>query len=280
MTLDTIIIDENPISRELLHELYAKFPELNILKSLSSYRSAFEYIKNHKVDFALINLSSSYKSEIEFGVSLRSLNREAILIYFVSSPEQCFEAVKAKADYCILKPFENEDIKASVRHAVALNNANYFSVELHMFGKFGVFHNGRAVDFRSFKAKELFALCADHCGADVTIEEAADKLWSERPYDEKVKGLYRKAVMNIRRTMDEHNIENVFFATRGSCKINPTNIKCDYYRYKSAPLANIQLYNGEYLNDYSWAEEKAATLHFQKENLLSIIKDRGSTTNY
>lgn len=273
MTLDTIIIDENPISRELLIELYGKHTEINIIGSFSSCQGALEYAKEQRVDFAPIDLSTSFKCNIDFGSSLRRLNRGTILTYFVSSPEQCFEAVKSKADYCVLKPFDCDDIEESVRHAVALSNANHFAIELNMFGKFVVLYNGKAVDFKSPKAKELFALCADHCGADVSIEEAVDKLWSDRPYDDKVKGLYRRAVMNIRRTMEQYNIENVFFANRGVCKINPTNIKCDYYRYKNAPLANAHLYNDEYLNDYSWAEEKSAMLHFQNESLLYMLKN-------
>lgn len=266
MTLNTIIISSDEGSLERLCTLANLTDKLNVFDSFSS----FDTLSERTADFVLIELSAqNYIKEIEFGNSLRLIDTGIVLFYIVSSPQQCYAAVKSGADFCIFPPVGEAEIKDIAERAYALSHMSKCRTEIHMFGKFGVFKSGKAVKFISGKSKELFALCADHCGADVTIEEAADKLWGDRPYDEKVKALYRKAVMNIRRTMKENHIDNVFSVNRGSCKINPPNVKCDYYRYKSAPNANLQLFTGEYLSDYSWAEETAATLHFQK---LAILK--------
>ncbi|MCQ4022967.1 MULTISPECIES: hypothetical protein [unclassified Ruminococcus] len=272
--VNTILISKNELCLDLMSQLCSEHLEINVLGKYASYMQALKLAQGRTVDFALIDYPDGDEDAIEFGTSLRRLNSSVVLIYFITQPQQSFEAVKIRADFCLIKPFSKYEFRGAVRRAYVLNKSSGCPVVMHMFGKFGVFCDGRAVKFKSNKAKELFALCADHCGAEVTIGEASDKLWGERPYDDKVKALYRKAVMNIRRTLEEYDIQNVFLVKRGSCGINPNNISCDYYKFRRSPIANIELYNGEYLSDYSWAEERAAMLHFQKTRLIKEL-DQG-----
>lgn len=269
--INTILVSTNSLCLDMMKRLCSEHLEISISGCFTSYSEAQSFAEDGTVDFAFIDYDERDEQAIELGASLRALNSSTVLIYLITQPRQSFEAAKIKADFCLIKPFSKSDFSAAIKRAYALNHSHSLPTMMCMFGKFGVFHNGRAVDFKSAKAKELFALCADHCGVEVTIEEAADKLWGEHPYDEKVKALYRKAVMNIRKALGEYNIENVFYVNRGSCGINPFNISCDYYKYRSEPQANLELYNGEYLSDYSWAEEKSAILHFQKDKFLRAI---------
>lgn len=270
--INTILLSKNAMCLNMMTRLCSECIEINVLGSFTSYANALSFAKNKAIDFALIDYPEDNEEAIKLGVSLRTINCSVVLIYLITGPQQSFEATKIKADFCLIKPFSKNDFESALIRACALINSPGFPVIMHMFGKFGVFYEGNAIDFKSAKAKELFALCADHCGAEVTIEEAADKLWGDRPYDDRVKTLYRKAVMNIRKALKEYKLENIFYVNRGSCGINPFSISCDYYIYRKAPTANLELYNGEYLSDYSWAEGKSATLYFEKERLLRELK--------
>lgn len=273
--IKTILIDKNSLSLDMMRRLCLEVFEISVSACFTAYSQALSFAESNTVDFAVIDCAESDERAIELGASLRRLNRSTVLIYLITQPQQSFEAAKIKADFCLIKPFSKSDFSDALSRACALNNSHRLKTTMRMFGKFTVFHNGRVVDFKSGKAKELFALCADHSGVEVTIEEAADKLWNHHPYDDRVKALYRKAVMNIRRTLEEYGIENVFYVNRGSCGINPFNIGCDYYKYRSEPLTHLDLYNGEYLSDYSWAEGKSAILHFQKDKYLRELNQNG-----
>lgn len=122
------------------------------------------------------------------------------------------------------------------------------------FGRFELYYKGLPVNFYSKKAKELFALCVDHKGTLVTIDEAADKLWPERFYDENVKQLYRKAAQKIQYALEKEGLFNVFIRHRGSCCINQNLIKCDLFDFLNDPVNNNKLFNGSYMFDYTWAE--------------------------
>lgn len=133
-------------------------------------------------------------------------------------------------------------------------------VTVRTFGKFDVFIDGHVVNFHSVKAKELFALCIDRRGGSVSIEEATDTLWENRPFDDKVKKLYTKAVMNIRQTFSSFGITDVFCTARGYCNVNMDLIICDYYSFLQNDKNSIRQFDGKYMSDYSWAEETLAYL--------------------
>ena len=130
-------------------------------------------------------------------------------------------------------------------------------VFIRAFGRFDVFVDNRLVDISCSKAKELLALCVDHWGGDVTMEEAIDKLWEDRACDQRSKNLYRKTVSYLRHLFEDLGCPEVFSSARGRCHLNREMVDCDYYHYLSgedAPFA------GEYLSNYAWAEETTAWL--------------------
>jgi len=126
-----------------------------------------------------------------------------------------------------------------------------------MLGRFNLFANNKAVYFSNAKAKELLALCLDHRGGVVTMEEAVDKLWPDKMYDERVKRLYRKAISSLKRTLEQCTGQPVFINKRASCQIVPEYFSCDYYIIldNRKDLENFNELIDNYLEEYSWSEE-------------------------
>lgn len=130
-------------------------------------------------------------------------------------------------------------------------------VFIRAFGRFDVFVDNRLVDISCSKAKELLALCVDHWGGDVTMEEAIDKLWENRAYDQRSKNLYRKTVSYLHHLFASLGCPQVFASARGRCHLNRELVDCDYFRYLEGEPVH---FTGEYLSHYAWAEETNAWL--------------------
>ncbi len=143
---------------------------------------------------------------------------------------------------------------------IAAENIEKSVINVRTFGRFEVFINDLAVDFHSSKAKELFALCIDRRGRNISIEEATDILWENRPFDTKVKKLYSKAVMNIRKTFSRFGITGILHTSRGYCNVNINLINCDYFLFLQNDTESIRQFDGSYMAGYSWAEETLAYL--------------------
>lgn len=131
---------------------------------------------------------------------------------------------------------------------------------VHTFGRFYVYFSGNIIEFKNHKSKELLALCIDRCGGNVSMEEAIDVLWPDHPYDMRVKALYRRTVLCLRKTLCSHGIARMFEANRAECHVNFGEICCDYYEYLAGVETAKNSYQREYMYEYSWAEETNARL--------------------
>lgn len=164
-----------------------------------------------------------------------------------------------KADFYIFKPYSSKDIEDAIYRARLLAVRQRKRIAVRTFGRFDVFAAGRPICFKNAKSKELLALCVDRRGGEVMMDEAIDMLWPERPYDDRVKKLYRKSVLMLNHTLLEYSIEDIFISKRGYCYILPEKFECDYYDFIKQ---KNRIPPEEYMFQYPWAEETLASLCF------------------
>lgn len=246
--------------RRKLEEMLGEIREVNVVGSFGESEKALGYAEENIVEFALLNTELQAMDGLDLGRRLREARPGIVLIYLTENTDRLVDILKMKADYCILEPCSRGDIEDAAQRAKLLAGRQKKCVTVKMFGRFDVFVDGRLLYFKNAKSKELLALCMDRCGGSVSMEEAVDKLWPERAYDEKVKRLYRKAVMNLQGTLKEKGITELFQTKRGSCHISSGEVECDYFTYLVEPEKNSRMFQGEYLFDYSWGEETLANL--------------------
>lgn len=234
--------------------------EVDVVGSFGNSEKALEYAEENKVEFALLNTEMPVMDGLDLGRELKKIYPGIVLIYITGNSDRLVDLIKMKADYCIIEPCQKKDIEDAAERAKLLSRRQKKPLNVQMFGRFDVFLNGKVIYFHNAKAKELLALCMDRCGGNVSMEEAIDKLWPDRTYDEKVKRLYRKAVMNLQGTLKGEGITEFFQTKRGNCCIMKEDVECDYYTYLIEPERNRDMFQGKYLFDYSWGEETLANL--------------------
>ncbi len=111
--LNTIIIDDEKMSREILKSMINKHPELNLLNEFDSSISAFGYITKHseEIDFIFLDIHLQEFTGFDF---LNSLAAPPPVILVSSDSEKALKAFEYEniVDY-LLKPVEfNRFIKA------------------------------------------------------------------------------------------------------------------------------------------------------------------------
>lgn len=246
--------------RQKLEEVMGDITEVDVVGSFKNSEKALQYAEENTVEFALLDTEMPAMDGLDLGRKLREISPGIVLIYITENSDRLADVLKMKADYCIIKPCSRDDIEDAAARASLLAKRQKKPVMVQMFGRFDVFLNGKVLYFKNAKSKELLALCMDRCGGNVSMEEVIDKLWPERVYDERVKRLYRKAVMNLHETLENMGITDLFQTKRGSCHISRTEVECDYYQYLEDPAKSGNMFHGEYLFDYSWGEETLANL--------------------
>ena len=258
--MKTILVDKQPLMRRKLEEMVGDIKVVDVIGSFGSSKEALGYAERNTVEFAILDTEMPEMDGVELGKALKNIYPGIVLIYTTKKCERLVEILKMKADYCIIKPYDKYDIEDAAERAILLCRRQKKRLRAQMFGRFDVFLDEQVLHFKNAKSKELLALCMDRCGGIVSMEEVIDKLWPERAYDEKVKRLYRKAVMNLQGTLREKGITELFQTARGSCHISKDEVECDYYTYLVEPEINGKMFQGDYLFDYSWGEETLANL--------------------
>ena len=259
--MKTIIVDDEPLALDLFEMECRDMPEIEIIGRFTQPVDALDFAKKHPIEFAVLDVEMAELNGIELGKRLKELYPELVLVYVTGYSQYIVETLKIKADYCIMKPYDHYDIEDLVRRAKLLSRRQGHRIKVQMFGRFNIFVDGQVLQISNTKARELLALCFDHKGGIVTMEEAIDKLWPDRDYDERVKRMYRKAIISIQKALREADCRNVFETGRGGCYIKPEQVDCDYYQYLENPEAQKDQFTGEYLFDYDWGEETLANFY-------------------
>lgn len=264
--MKTIIVDDEELAVRQFEMECENVPFVQLTGRFYTAEEALEYASSHKVEAAFLDIYLPGINGINLAKKLRQMIPKIVIVFVTGYEDYTKEAWKMKADYYLLKPYSHEDLLEVLENVRLLARRQRKRVYIRTFGEFEVIIDGEAVFFGNSKAKELLALCVDHRGANVTMEEAIDKLWENRVYDERVKNLYRKAVMNLRNKFREYHLEDIFITERGICRLNCEHVDCDYLELlEEDPVIisrSMKFYlmqgKGNYMPEYSWAEETNA----------------------
>lgn len=262
--MKTIIVDDERWALQQLQLELENEEDIEVAGIFSDSEEALAYAKKHLIDFALLDVRMPGMDGLELGCALRRIHSDIIIIYVSSYPEYFSEAYRnVRADYYMLKPYRSADVKDVLERARLLSKRQKKRVHIRTFGRFDLFIDEQVVQFRNAKAKELLALCVERKGGNVRMEEAIDKLWEGSLVNENVKTRYRKAVAYLNALFAEHRVPDIFISSYGTCHINRDKIACDYYEFLESN--EKPQFFGEYMHEYSWAEETAAWLDMQMQ---------------
>lgn len=259
--MKTILVDDEELSMKLFENDAGEINYINIVATFTDALEAEKYVKTHKVDLAVLDIRMAEIDGITLGKNLRSINPNILLIYATGYEEYALDAIKMHAAAYLLKPFSKEEIEYAIESARLLSQRYNKKVFAKTFGHFDLFINGKAVVFKSSKAKELLALLIDRRGGVVTTEQIISALWENRPNDESTQNLCSKTAKTLKKELEEYGIDDIVIYNRGNRRIDPQRMECDLFKILKGDKEVKNLFVGEYLIDYSWAESTLATLY-------------------
>lgn len=258
--MKAIIVDDEIPCSEYLNMLLAGIEDVEVAGCFQDMGKALFFMKDIKADLVFLDIEMPQMNGIEASRKMKELNPNVYIIFVTGYDQYAMDAFREDAVSYLLKPCAMDDLVRAVNRVRRLLAAPPVRVVIRTFGHFAVFVDGKPCRFTNSKAKELLAIIVDWKGSQVTMEQAIDILWEDRPYDEAVKQLYRKAVSYLRQLMKEHQTEFIDIG-RGHLNLIPSKVDCDYYNLLAGDKEARKQYEagGEvYLREYSWAENTLA----------------------
>nr|MCR5053790.1 response regulator [Lachnospiraceae bacterium] len=175
--------------------------------------------------------------------------------------EEAFMSLRASG--YLLKPITKEMIlkeMEELRYPVELKGNK--RIRARCFGSFELYIDDIPVTFKYTKTKELVAYAIDRGGL-CSLREIESVLW-EDDEDMTDHGSYiRNMISDLTTVMETHDCKEVIIRKYGQIGIDEKMIDCDYYEYKSGNPASVNAFRGEYMSQFSWAEETLGELVFK-----------------
>lgn len=129
------------------------------------------------------------------------------------------------------------------------------NLEAKTFGNFTMLYENQVVKYSRTKSEELMAYLIYKKGSSTKTKELISVLWGEHADSSRYGSSLRNLIVDIKHTMNELEIQDFFITEYNNFRINPDVIKCDYYDFLDGDSNAIKNFAGEFMSQYSWAED-------------------------
>lgn len=154
---------------------------------------------------------------------------------------------------------------AAAREALEASAKARGKLAVRCFGYFDVFYGDDPLIFSRAKTKELLAYLVDREGAVCTGGEIELALWEDAGVVKDTKHYLRILTNDLRAVLASVGLEDVLIRRHNQWAVRRSLLDCDYYRMLDGKAGPDDVFDGEYMKQYSWAEETAARLEFREE---------------
>ena len=262
-----LAIDDEALSLEgLTDAIYQVSPEAEI-HAFQSAREALGFAEQEPIDVAFLDIEMRDMSGIEAATELIRTYPKINIIFTTGYQEYMPDAFRLHASGYITKPITPAKVKTELQHLRhETPEEAKCSLRFRTFGEFEVFDKDQPVTFDYAKTRELLAFLIDRNGSLCTSGMIMDALWEDSEGTIRHASYLRNLRSDLKRVLREHEAESILVQRRGFLGIDRTLVSCDYFDYLDGKLS-ADAFEGEYMNQYSWAEWRIATLEEKKEKL-------------
>lgn len=259
--MKTILVDNEVGAINTFMSYVKDIPEVELMGEFTDGMEAATFAKENPVDLAVMDVKMQGVDGISLGKILKLLYPDILLIYITYYENYAMDAFRLHAAAYILKPYTREELYYEIETAKLLSRRKKKGIFIKTFGHFDVFVDGKPIMFRSGKAKELLALLVDRQGGTVNTDQIICTLWENRPNDEATQNLCSKMCRALKNELKEYGAENILISNRGLKRVDTEKFSCDLYDLLDDDVKAKKRFVGDYMLDYSWAEERMGLLN-------------------
>ena len=238
-----------------------QLPEAQEVTGFTRPREALEWLKDHPIDLALLDIDMPEINGLMLAEQLKRRYPDAAIIFLIAFPQYAVQAFKLRATGYLLKPVSLGNLKEEVDYALSRGLIHLSGhIVVQTFGNFEIFVDGETLVFHRSKAKELLAYLIDRNGRGVNRPGIYAALWEEGLYDYSKQKYLDVIIRSLRETLREAGIEEILEIKGGFLRVRTELLNCDLYRFLKNDPEAVNAYRGEYMEEYPWAIFNSASL--------------------
>lgn len=226
------------------------------LHSFTQVKEALAFADTSPVDIAFLDIRMPVMTGLEVAKQMKRKHPELNVIFTTGFSEYAVDAIKLRSSGYLMKPITKNDVAMELEHLrnPVKDSQTERRVHIRTFGAFEVFADGMPLIFHRERTKELLAYLVDRRGSTVTRKELAAALFEDREYSRATQAYLSQLVNHLRRTLSEAMIGDMLISQYNAYAVNTAFFTCDAYDYLDGDPGAINLFHGEYMSQYTWAE--------------------------
>lgn len=255
-----LAVDDEKIALEVLVEAIQKAEPKAEVCAFRNALDAVDFVSKNPVEIAFLDISMRELSGVKVAELLKQRCPSVNIIFSTGYDEYRDVAFDMHASGYLTKPITAEKVKKELmdlRHPLDKNGnvqARPCIIKASCYGNFDAYTmEGEPIYFERQKAKELFAYLVFRHGASCTVKELAAVIFEDAEYDRKTQIYLQKIISSMMQSLRAIGAEEIINKKFNCLGVVADLIDCDYYRALST--GDKTGYFGEFMSQYSWAEE-------------------------
>ncbi len=259
--MNILAVDSNKAALDSLKDMLEKSSAAYSASYFQDPLAALAKAREEEIDVAFLEMNMPELNGIDLGNYLKELNPYINLIYVSDDTQKAFDALRIHASGFVKKPGDKKTIDEE------MDNLRYPEIRkkikrvfVQTFGNFEFFVDGKPVEFKYTRTKEIIAILINNKGAQTTNGEIIASLWEDDADPEKKISYLSNLRQDLVNTFAKLKLDGIIMKKRGSMAIAKDRIECDLFDWLEKKDESKYKYLGDYMNQYSWAEFMHAEL--------------------
>ncbi len=253
-----VAVDDEALMLGALVKAVSASPDIKEVTKFSDCELALDFVKNNRVDIAFLDINMRGMGGLALAEKILAMRPDCKIVFCTGYEEYAIPAFKMHASGYLMKPISAEDVQKEIDNIKGLRQKEKL-LTVKCFGNFEVYAKDEKLVFKRLKTKELFAFLIDRNGAGMTAKQICAVLFDDDSDDTKNAAYLRQLVLDLKNTLKSVGAENVLRHETPCYRIDTSLIQCDYTSYLETGKPEFR---GEYMTQYSWAEDTCAYLQF------------------
>ena len=251
-----IAVDDEILMLGALVKAISASPDISEVAKFSDCEEALNFVKTNLIDVAFLDINMRGMGGLALAEKIIASCPNCKIVFCTGYEEYAIPAFKLHASGYLMKPISAEDVQTEIDNIKGLRQKEKL-LTVNCFGNFEVYAKNEKLSFKRLKTKELFAFLVDRKGAAMTAKQICAVLFPEDMDDNKNAAYLRQLVLDLKNTLKSVGAESVLRHETPCYRVDTSLIQCDYLTYLETGKPE---FHGEYMMQYSWAEETCAML--------------------
>lgn len=256
-----IAVDDEALMLGALVAAIEASPDITEVNKFSNCEKALEFVKEKTVDIAFLDINMRGMGGLALAEKIIEASPDCKIVFCTGYEEYAIPAFKLHASGYLMKPISADDVQSEIDNIIGVRHREK-PVTVKCFGNFEVYVKNQKLMFKRLKTKELFAFLVDRNGAGMTAKQICAVLFPDDTDDNKNAAYLRQLVLDLKNTLKAVGAEGVLCHETPCYRVDTSLLRCDYISYLETGKPE---FHGEYMTQYSWAEDTCAMLQYHNE---------------